>query len=145
MATPSFQRTSRRAMSALAFVFTSSNVVAADVGAADSTLRLTVASTYYALGSTRFNDLAAMDAWLLANRGRVGTIERCDSSGEPQILAAVGRLYPAPGQVLELRTLPSSAPDCMADGSAAKDATFVGFLRSEDYTATDEYGRSMIP
>jgi hypothetical protein len=78
---------------------------------------------------------------LLAS-GRGAAIDRCASSGEAQLLAAVGRLYPAPGQVLELRTLPPDSRECLREGAASHD---VGFLETEEYLKTDEFGRGMIP
>jgi hypothetical protein len=128
---------------ALAFVLASSNILASELEPVN--FRLTIVPEYYAVGSARFNDLAAVDAWLLANGGRVKAIDRCGSTAEAQLLAAVGRLYPPPGQVLELRTLPPTAPDCVHDGAASSDGGFVGFLKAEDYTVTDQLGRSMIP
>jgi hypothetical protein len=145
MPTKPFHRSSPRRWIALAFVLASSDLLASELDPVDANLRLTIVPEYYAVGSARFNDLAAVDAWLLAKGGRVKAIDRCASTDEAQLLAAVRRLYPPPGQVLELRTLPSNAPDCVHDGAASNDAGFVGFLKAEDYTATDEFGRSMVP
>src|SRR5712691_2185315 len=66
MPTKPFHRSSPRRWIALAFVLASSDLLASELDPVDANLRLTIVPEYYAVGSARFNDLAAVDAWLLA-------------------------------------------------------------------------------
>lgn len=129
----------------LAFVFVMSSTLASEPDRVDENLRLTIAPEYYVVGTARFNNVASVQAWLAYKRSRVGAIDRCASTAEPRLLAAVERLYPRPGEVLELRSLPPAAPDCTRDAAASNGGEVKGFLREEDYFATDESGRSLIP
>ena len=139
------QPSNRRHLVAVAFVLASSNALASEPDQADANIRLTIVPEYYAVGSARFNDLDAVHAWLHANGSRVGAIDRCASTGEAQLLAAIGMLVPPPGEALELRTLPPTAPDCVHDREGSEDDGIIGFPSPEDYAATDEFGRSVIP
>jgi hypothetical protein len=140
-----FQSSNRRQLIAVAFVLASSSALASEPDQADANIRLTIVPEYYAVGSAHFNDLDAVQAWLHANGSRVEAIDRCASTGEAQLLAAIGMLVPPPGEVLELRTLPSTAPDCVRDREGTEDGGIIGFPGAEDYAATDEFGRSVIP
>jgi len=108
-----------------------------------SALRLTMLSTQYVVGAARFDDLAGVDAWLRTRDARVVAIDRCEAAATPQLLAAVQRFYPQQGSALEIRALPPGAAACKDAGIAS--LAFVAILRHEDYTATDERGRSIMP
>ena len=129
----------------LAFVFSMRSTLAAEPDRTDANLRLTIAPEYYVVGTARFNNVASVQAWLVYKRTRVGAIDRCASTAEPRLLSALERLYPRPGEVLELRSLPPDAPDCTRDAAASNGGGVKGFLREEDYFATDESGHSLIP
>jgi hypothetical protein len=140
-----FHLSNRRCLVGLAFVLAASNNLASELDRAGPNLRLTIVPEYYVVGTARFNNVASVQAWLLFKRSRVWAIDRCESTAEPRLLAAVERLYPPPGEVLELRTLPAAARDCTRDWTAPNRGEVAGFLREEDYMATDEMGRSLIP
>jgi hypothetical protein len=140
-----FHLSNRRRLVGLAFVLAASNSLASELDRADPNLRLTIVPEYYVVGNARFKNVASVQAWLLLKRSRVGAIDRCESTTEPRLLAAVERLYPPPGEVLELRTLSPAAPDCTRDWTVPNSGEVSGFLREEDYMATDEMGRSLIP
>ena len=135
----------RRCLVSLVFVFAASNNLASELDRAGPNLKLTIVPEYYVVGTARFDNVASVQAWLLFKRSRVGAIDRCESTTEPRLLAAVERLYPPPGDVLELRTLPAAARDCTRDWAASNSGEVAGFLREEEYMATDEIGRSLIP
>jgi hypothetical protein len=140
-----FHLSNRGCLVGLAFVLAASNSLASELDRAGPNLRLTIVPEYYVVGNARFNNVASVETWLLFKRSRVGAIDRCESTTEPRLLAAVERLYPPPGEVLELRTLPAAARDCTRDWTAPNSGEVAGFLREEDYLATDEMGRSLIP
>jgi hypothetical protein len=129
----------------LAFVLATTSTLASEPDRVDENLRLTIAPEYYVVDTARFKNVASVQAWLLYKRSRVGAIDRCASTAEPRLLAAVERLYPRPGEVLELRSLPPAAPGCTRDWAVSNSGEVNGFLREEDYFETDESGRSLIP
>ena len=110
-----------------------------------SEAHLTMVGGHYAVANTQFNDLAGVDAWLRTRNVRVVAIDRCVSTNATQLLAAVERFYPLTVGVLEIRTLPAEATQCTHDAAPTTKSGWVGFIREEDYKATDESGRSMIP
>jgi len=140
-----FHRSRCHGLLGLAFVLATSNTLASEADRVDDSVRLIVAPEYYVVGTARFKNVASVQAWLLYKRSRVGAIDRCASTAGPRLLAAVERLYPPSGEALELRSLPSAAPDCTRDWAASNGDDVNGSLREEDYFVTDESGRSLIP
>jgi hypothetical protein len=100
---------------------------------------------HYAVESTRFEDLSGVDVWLRTPNVHVVAIDRCVSTKAPQLLAAVERFYPLAAGVLEIRALPPEATQCAPDAAPKTEGGWAGFMREEDYTVTDEMGRSIIP
>ena len=118
---------------------------AAELASNASEVHLTMVGGHYAVANAQFNDLAGVDAWLGTRNVRVVAIDRCASTNAPQLLAAVERFYPLTAGVLEVRTLPAEATQCAYDAAPSTKSGWVGLMREEDYKATDESGRSMIP
>jgi hypothetical protein len=140
-----FHRLTRHRLIGLAFAMAACTTLASESDRVGQSVGLTIAPDYYAVGTARFDNVPSVKAWLTFKRSRVGAIYRCASTPEPRLLAAVERLYPPPGEVLELRTLPLAAPDCTRDWAESNRGEVDGFLKDEDYLATDEFGRSLIP
>lgn len=131
---------------ALALALIGANAMgAAELVATASEVHLTMVGGHYAVQSTRFDDLAGVDAWLRTRNVRVVAIDRCVSTTASQLLAAVERFYPSMAGVLEIRTLPAEATQCAYDAAPTTKGGWVGFMREEDYKVTDESGRSIIP
>ncbi len=117
--------------------------LAQQTDSADHDVRLTVAAAHYAVGTTKFDNIASVAGWLQSHDRRVVAIERCASAGAPRVLAAVERFYPAEQSAVELRTAEASTSACAPRLSSPQD--LIGFLRPEDYLVTDEAGHSALP
>jgi hypothetical protein len=107
-------------------------------------VRLTLLGDRYVVGAARFDDLPAVASWVSARGGRVAAIDACSTATTRMLLAAVERFAPAGGQAIEVRALPTAAPDCTpgADGLARRATPAIP---NDEYAATDAAGRSVIP
>jgi len=136
MRTSRLRHIARRAVVPAFAALTSIAAVAADT----APVRLTMLSDRYVVGTQALPDLAAVDRWTREHTLRVTAIDRCPSATTHRFLATVERYATFGAEAIEVRSVPAGVAGCTDETSS-----LAGWLRAQDYTQTDENGRSIMP
>ncbi len=92
----------------------------------------------YVVAGKQFADLASLEAWAKPIMVKTVWIDSCSPASGKQVLAAVERFQTSYTDAIQVRSLSPRDAGCAT-------ADMVGRNPGNDYFATDEQGRSLIP